>query len=428
MNGLELHKLAARLYPICRSITGPGVRETLAILQETIPLTVESVPSGTPVFDWVVPNEWTVREAWLADRKGNRLVDFKNHNLHLLNYSEPFCGIVSRADLDAHLFSLPDQPDAIPYRTSYYRKEWGFCLTENQRASLTESEYEVSIDTELTAGVFNYGELLIPGRVQDEILISTHICHPSLANDNLSGIVVALETARRLLATPPNYSVRFVFVPGTIGAITWLARNQTKLSSIHHALVLTGLGVGNTFHYKQSRSGNAAIDRVTAHVLQTSGSRYQIEPFVPYGYDERQYNSPGILLDAGCLTRAPYGTYPEYHTSLDNLHFLQAEALEESTELVGSVITALGARQTFRNRFPFGEPQLGKRGLYAANPAENLTFLWILNLSDGTNSLDDIAARSGISLADLEVAARRLLDAGLIETAADFPCESAVNK
>jgi aminopeptidase-like protein len=415
MTGAEMHGLACRLYPICRSITGLGVRETLGILQEVLPIKIESVRSGTRVFDWEVPEEWHVREAWVADSQGRRIIDFAGHNLHLLQYSQPFSGRVSRADLEAHLHSLPAQPSLIPYKTSYYRKDWGFCLTEEQKAMLLDSEYSVHIATSFFTGVLNYGEIFVPGRSSEEILISTHICHPSLANDNLSGILVALNAALHFTANPGHYSIRFVFVPGTIGAITWLATNPQKLNSIEHGLVLTGLGAGEGFHYKQSRNGNSAIDRVSELTLRESGQPFQVQPFSPYGYDERQYNSPGIGLPVGCLMRTPHGSYPEYHTSADNMDFLKPDALQESSDMLIQILTNLGDNGIYRNLSPYGEPQLGKRGLYASNPAENMDFLWVLNLSDGKHSLLDIAHRSGSPFSRIKSAAARLSAAGLLD-------------
>jgi len=415
MTGPELHDLARRLFPICRSITGEGVRQTIRVLQEFLAIECKSVPSGTKVFDWVVPSEWNVSEAWLADSSGARIVDFADHNLHLLQYSEPFRGMVSRAELENHLHSLPDQPGLIPYRTSYYRQAWGFCLSEQQKKTLSDSTYQVQIATSLSPGVLNYGEYFVQGRSSEEILISTHICHPSLANDNLSGILVALNAALHFTRNPAHYSIRFVFVPGTIGAITWLATNQEKWAAIKHGLVLTGVGAGEKFHYKQSRAENAVVDRVSELTIRESGHPFTILPFSPYGYDERQYNSPGVALSVGCLMRTPHGSYPEYHTSADNLEFLQAGALDDSSALLIQILANLSANRVYQNLSPFGEPQLGKRGLYATNPDENMAFLWVLNLSDGSHSLLDIATRSQMPFGQIQIAAERLLEANLLK-------------
>ena len=415
MSGAEMHRLASRLYPILRSITGRGVLETLEVIQEFIPLQIHFVPSGTQVFDWVVPNEWNVSEAWIKDKLGNYVVDFKNHNLHLLQYSEPFSGWVAREELEKHLYSLPDQPTLIPYKTSYYQKKWGFCISEQHKKNLLDPEYEVHIHSKLACGVLNYGEVLIPGSTNEEILISTHICHPSLANDNLSGLLVALNTVLHFIANPTYYTIRFVFVPGTIGAITWLAINQHILTSIKHGLVVTGLGAGDAFNYKQSRSEKAIVDLVAELTLRESGHSFNILPFTPYGYDERQYNSPGIALPVGCLMRTPHGTYPEYHTSADNLDFLKTAALEKSSLVLNQILKNLSANRIYRNLSPFGEPQLGKRGLYTTDQEENMAFLWILNLSDGTHSLLDISLRSHILFSEIKIAAERLIAGGLLE-------------
>ena len=418
MDGTQMKMLAERLFPICRSITGQGVRETLAILQEFADLTIHEVSSGTQVFDWTVPQEWNVSEAWIANTRGERAIDFTTNNLHLLQYSQPFDGILKRSELERYLHTLPDQPTLIPYKTSYYRETWGFCLSEEQKATLVEDEYQVHIASSLQPGVLNYGEILIPGTSAEEILISTHICHPSLANDNLSGIVVALNVVQYFTQNPGFYSIRVVLVPGTIGAITWLAINQEKLELIRHGLVITGLGAGDTFHYKRSELETNVVNRVSELTLRENGESYIILPFSPYGYDERQYNSPGIRLPVGCLMRTPHGSYPEYHTSADNLSFLQADALEKSSEMLIQIIQNLSANRIYQNTSPFCEPQLGKRGLYTSDSEENLTFLWLLNQSDGSRSLLDIATRSGITFSRIVAAATRLLDAGLLKLVA----------
>ena len=410
-----MKNLAARLFPICRSITGEGVRETLHILQEFADLTIHAVSSGTPVFDWSVPLEWNVSEAWIANTRGERVIDFATNNLHLLQYSQSFDGVLKRSELELYLHSLPDQPKLVPYKTSYYRETWGFCLSEEQKSSLLDEEYVVHIATTLQLGVLNYGEFLIPGKVAEEVLISTHICHPSLANDNLSGIVVALNAVRYFTENPGYYSLRLVLVPGTIGAITWLATNITKLDLIRHGLVITGLGAGDRFHYKRSELESNLVDRIAEMTLRESDEPFTILPFSPYGYDERQYNSPGIRLPVGCLMRTPHGTYPEYHTSADNLDFLNVDALEKSSDLLIQIIRNLSANRVYRNTLPFCEPHLGRRGLYSSDPEENLAFLWVLNQSDGSHSLLDIATRSRMTFSRIAASAARLFEAGLLE-------------
>ncbi|WP_262385934.1 DUF4910 domain-containing protein [Hymenobacter sp. BT491] len=421
--GTLLHALLLRLYPICRSITGNGVRQTLAILREQLPnLVVHEVPSGMPALDWTVPPEWNVREAWIKNAAGERVVDFRNHNLHVLNYSTPKQGWVPIAELREHLFSLPAQPDLIPYRTSYYNPNWGFCLSHNQLQTLNEAEYEVCIDATLdSSGSLTYGELLVPGEVEDEVLISCHCCHPSLANDNLSGMVVVAELARQLSERPHRLSYRFVFGPGTIGAITWLSRQTPDgLARIRHGLVATLLGGEGAFTYKRSRRGNADIDRVVAHVLRTGGYAHELRGFIPYGYDERQYCSPGFNLPVGCLSRTPFGEFPEYHTSADDCEFVQPAQLVGSLALYERVIEVLEGNQYYQNLSPYGEPQLGRRGLYQAiksqaSPREaEMALLWVLNQADGTHDLIAIAERSGLSFNVIHEAATQLLAAGLL--------------
>src|SRR5678815_5053893 len=339
--GLQLHNLAAVLFPVCRSITGNGVRETLSTLQKRIPLQIEEVPSGTPVFDWTVPKEWNIRDAYIRQPGGQRLVDFQKSNLHVLNYSAPVRRTMRLEELKAHLFTLPDYPDWIPYRTSYYQENWGFCLSYHQMMSLKEGDYEVCIDSSLEEGHLTYGECFLPGLSSDEILISSHVCHPSLANDNLSGIVVATFLAEALVRHEHYYSYRFLFAPGTIGAITWLARNQKNVGRIRHGLVLAGIGDSGGFHYKKSRQGNADIDRVVSHVLKHCGEPAATLDFAPSGYDERQYCSPGFNLPVGCLMRSVWGTFPEYHTSADNLDFIRPQQLARSLRLCAAITDVL---------------------------------------------------------------------------------------
>ncbi len=421
MTGAELHALAARLFPIPRSLTGDGVRQSLAILGEQIALEIREIPTGTPVFDWTVPREWRLREAHITAPDGRRIADAAGHNLQLLGYSAPFRGRIDLGELKRHLFTLPDQPDLVPYRTSYYKEQWGFCLPHRLVEALPEGDYEVVVDTELFAGSLTYGELALAGETDEEVLFSTHCCHPSLANDNLSGMVVATELAARLAARPSRrLSYRFLFLPGTIGAIAWLATNRERRARIRHALVLAGLGAPGDFHYKKSRSGDAPIDREVARAFARRGENLAVEEFVPFGYDERQYNAPGIGLDAGCLSRTPYGRYPEYHTSADNLDLIRPETLAGAVSALESVVDGLEGRECFRNLAPECEPQLGRRGLYRliggddAGRERELAILWMLNQSDSRHSLADIAERSGISPAALREAAEALVAAELL--------------
>ena len=417
--GAELHQFAADLYPICRSITGEGIRKTLAMIRERVQLQLFDVPTGTPVFDWVVPKEWNIRDAYIKVPGGDRVVDFRKSNLHVLNYSIPVCATLSLSELRPHLYTMPDKPEWIPYRTSYYKEDWGFCLSHNQMLALKDSEYEVCIDSSLVDGRLTYGEFVIPGRSPDEVLISCHACHPSLANDNLSGLTVATSLARLLLEKDLRYTYRFLFIPGTIGAIAWLARNQRTVSNIRHGLVLTCLGDTAAFHYKKSRRGDALVDRAAVNVLAYSGEGAQILDFSPYGYDERQYGSPGFDLPVGCLMRSVWGTFPEYHTSADNLEFIRPAQLAESLRMCVAILDVLENDRRYRNLSPFGEPQLGKRGLYPSGGGESiaqevLARLWVLNLSDGGHSLLDIAERSALPFQAIHQAANILCRGGLL--------------
>lgn len=417
--GRRLHDHVAALYPICRSITGDGLRRTLEDIARRIPLAITELPSGAPALDWTIPPEWNVRGATLSTLSGRVVLDFAAHNLHLVNYSVPLDRVVPRAELEAHLHSLPEQPELIPYRTSYYREDWGFCLSHRQRLALDEDAYRVRIDTSLRPGALSYGECLLPGALQDEVLISAHCCHPSLANDNLSGIAVATELARRLQSRPRRFSYRFLFAPGTIGAIAWLHRNRAAAARVAHGLVLTCVGDPAPPSYKRSRRGDARIDRYTAHLLAEHPDR--IHDFAPTGYDERQYGSPGFDLPVGCLMRSPGGTFPQYHTSADDLGFVTPDALADTLGLLERLVEMIEHDIVWRNTAPYGEPQLGRRGLYDAQPGrpalDRMALLWTLNLSDGRHSLFDIAGRSGVAFDRLAAAARALAEAGLLVTA-----------
>jgi aminopeptidase-like protein len=418
--GQAMYRLISELYPICRSITGEGLRETLRRLQAYIPVELREVPTGTQVFDWTVPKEWNIRDAYVKDSEGKRVIDFQKSNLHVVNYSVPVHRRMFLAELNEHLFSIPTNPHWIPYRTSYYKETWGFCLTEQRRSSLKNEEYEVCIDSTLEDGSLTYGEYHLPGETRDEVLISTHACHPSLCNDNLSGIALAISLARLLGSAPRRYSYRFLFVPGTIGAITWLAKNEDKIPHIKHGLVLTGVGDAGSLHYKKSRRGTADIDRAAAHILRHSGESHRVLEFSPYGYDERQYCSPGINLPVGRLSRTPHGTFPEYHTSADNLEFVHPVKLGEALETCHGIFSVLEKDATFVNMNPKCEPQLGRRGLYrmvggfADAGIVETAMLWVLNQSDGKNSLLDIAERSGMPFKELHRAAQLLHEHNLL--------------
>ena len=459
--GRSMMDLAAELYPIPRSLTGDGVRATLERIGRRIPLETHELPTGTPVLDWTVPREWNPREAWIRDPSGRRVVDFADHGLHLVGYSVPVHCRLPLNDLRPRLHSLPEQPDLIPYRTSYYEETWGFCLPHRLLESLPDGEYEVFIDASLEDGSMTWGEYLLPGSTTEEVVISGHVCHPQLANDNLSGIAVAVHLAEALAAVPERrYSYRFLFAPGGIGAIAWLARNRDRLDTFRHGLIAANLGDAGSFHYKKSRRGDAGIDRAVVAGLAELGEELVTEDFFPFGYDERQYCSPGFDLPVGVLTRTPWGQYPEYHTSGDDLSFVRADALAGSLaaylataavleEARGSGAPAprlatagadrkgavhggpdarsapAGSRRTagdrrYRNLEPFGEPQLGRRGLYgglggAGRKDPEMAMLWVLNQSDGENSLLDIAERSGTPVVVVAEAAEALREAGLLE-------------
>ncbi|MGD1918574.1 MAG: DUF4910 domain-containing protein [Pleurocapsa sp.] len=419
--GSQMHQLISELYPICRSITGDGARETLSIIEQHIPLEILEVPTGTKVFDWTVPREWNVQDAYVKNSQGEKIIDFQKSSLHLLNYSIPVHQKMSLADLKEHLFSLPEHPDWIPYRTSYYSENWGFCLTHNQLAALPEDEYEVYIDTSLEPGHLTYGEYYLPGETKEEVLLTCHICHPSLCNDNLSGISVVTFLAKHLRSLNLRYSYRFLFIPGTIGSITWLALNEEKTANINHGLVVAGVGDAGKFNYKKSRRGDAEIDKVVIHVLQNSTAEYQINEFSPYGYDERQFCSPGFNLPVGSLTRTPFGQYPQYHTSADNLDFVKPDKLAESLAKYLEIIDILENNQKYINTNPKCEPQLGKRGLYGTfggtqdKKTKELATLWVLNLADGEHSLLDMSDRSGLVFSVIRDAAKALIEGGLLE-------------
>lgn len=420
--GLEMYRLVTELYPICRSITGNGVRETLQVLQKRLSLEVHEVPTGAQVFDWTVPREWNITDAYVKNSQGERVIDFLASNLHVVNYSVPVQKRMSFVELRPHLFTLPDHPDWIPYRTSYYNENWGFCLSHNQFLKLRDGEYEVCIDSSLEPGFLTYGEYFLPGESSDEVLISCHICHPSLANDNLSGVALALFLANQLSNTERRYSYRFLFIPGTIGSITWLSLNEAKTSQIKHGLVLASVGAGDKFTYKKSRQGYAEIDRAVINVLRHSGASHDILDFSPYGYDERQFCSPGFDLPVGCLMRMPNGSFPQYHTSADDLDFVQPSLLGESFAVSLEVVALLENNAIYVNQNPKCEPQLGRRGLYRAlggpeGKMEELAMLWVLNLSDGKHSLMDIAERAGLYFGVAEAAAKALRNAGLLSYA-----------
>lgn len=420
-HGKGITDLMRRLYPICRSITGDGVRETFDIVGESIALQRHEVPSGTQVFDWEIPPEWNIRGAWIRHPDGTPVVDFADHSLHVLNYSAPFQGRVSKQGLAEHVHTLPDRPDWIPHRTAYFRRDWGFCMPHNQWQELPDGEYDVCVDSTLEPGSLSLAECVIPGESDAEILLSTHSCHPSMCNDNLSGVAVLTALCQWLARAPRRFTYRAVFAPGTIGSLTWLWLRQQQLERIRGGLVLSGLGDRGPLSYKRSRRESALIDQVVERALISEEPAPEIRGFSPYGYDERQYCSPGFNLPIGRLSRTPHGEYPEYHTSADDFSFVSADHLERSLAFCRRVIEDVehGDRMWI-NLAPYGEPRLGPRGLYGGVRADtgpddrHMAMLWVLNLSDGKHSMLDIAERSDLPLSTLIEAGNRLHEAGLL--------------
>lgn len=420
--GEEMYALASQIFPITRSITGNGVRETLQLLGCHIDLIKHEVPTGTQVFDWTVPREWNIRDAYIKSSTGDRVLDFRCSNLHALNYSVPVHARMTLEELKEHIFTLPEQPDLIPYRTSYYAEQWGFCMSHRQLMSLQDGVYEVLIDASLGPGYLTYGEYLHRGITDDEVLLSAHVCHPSLANDNCSGLALLTLLAKGLNPLQTRYSYRFLFAPGTIGAITWLARNEKATTRIKHGLIVAGVGDGGGPTYKKSRRGNTLIDRAMEHVLRHASRSAKVLEFFPYGYDERQYCSPGFDLPVGLFQRSQFGTFPEYHTSADNLDFIKPEHLAASYRMIAAAIEIIESDRLLINTCPKCEPQLQRRGLYAAlgghkgGPAWSMTMLWVLNLCDGKHTLLDIAERADLPFCQVLEAADLLLGSGLLKS------------
>lgn len=424
--GKEMHTLMKKLYPICRSITGDGVRETLKIIKQIIPIEIKEVPTGTKVFDWTVPKEWNIKDAYIKNSKGKKIVDFKNSNLHVISYSIPIKKKMNLSELKKHLYTIKEHPDWIPYITSYYKENWGFCITYNQYKKLKEDEYEVVIDSTLGNGFLTYGELYIKGTTEDEVLISCYLCHPSLCNDNLSGVVLTTFLAQMLLRMDLRYSYRFLFIPETIGAITWLSQNEDKIHNIKCGFAVTCVGDQGKLTYKKTREKESYINTLVEKVLIDSGHPYKIIDFFPTGSDERQFSSPGFNLHIGSLMRTPYGQFPEYHTSADNLDFVGAPYLSDTLEKYMDIFYVLENNTTYISLNPKCEPQLGRRGLYrmiAGQKTEDKSdkaflseaaMLWILNMTDGKHSLLDIAVRSGLHFDQIKTAADNLFKVDLL--------------
>jgi aminopeptidase-like protein len=418
------------ILPLCRSITGDGVRQTLDILGRVAPLQRFEVPSGTPVFDWEVPPEWNVREAYVVGPGGDRIIDFRRHSLHLLNYSVPIRARMPLAELRPHLYSIPERPDWIPYRTSYWREHWGFCLPHRQLESLPEGEYEVVIDSSLAHGSLTYAECRIPGVLDDEVLVSTHICHPGLANDNASGMAVAALLAAELVRSRPRLSYRVLFNPVTIGSMAWLLRNESAARALRGGLVIGLLGGPGPLTYKRSRRGTTEVDAIASAAVRELDPAAHVVDFSPYGYDERQFCSPGFDLPVGRLTRAPNGEYAEYHTSADNMELINPDALAQSVSAIARILGRIDSNNRLRSRLQYGEPRLGKRGLFRSTGGKNpqafeYALLWILNQADGTHGLNDIAAASGLPHEVVRQAVQALLDAQVIDDVDGCPAPGA---
>lgn len=420
LDGEQMYELMSELFPICRSITGNGVRETLKIIQKHIPLNIQEIPTGTSVFDWMIPKEWNIHDAYVINPSGKKIIDFKKSNIHILNYSIPIRKKISLTELKTHLHTLPDQPNVIPYLTSYYNEEWGFCMKHQEFLNLPDGEYEVVIDSNLKNGSLTYGEFFIEGKTKEEFVITCYVCHPSLANDNLSGTVLVTFLAKQLAKIKPYHSFRFLFIPETIGAITWLYFNEKNISRIKHGLVATCVGDGGSLTYKKSRRGDAEIDKSVINVLKNSGDKFEIIDFFPSGSDERQFCSPGFNLPFGSLVRTLYGKFSEYHTSSDNLEFVKPEYLADSFSKYISIIYVLENNRIYVNQNPKCEPQLGKRGLYSLlggqknTKINQLAMMWVLNQSDGNNSLLDISEKSLIPFETIKDAADFLFEHKLL--------------
>ena len=419
-----IHGWAKDLFPIMRSLSGPGVRETLAYLQDLLPglspgLEVMAVPSGTAAFDWEVPNEWSCRAAYVENEAGERIIDMATHNLHVVGYSEPVDEWVDRATLDKHLYSLPEQPDAIPYVTSYYKRRWGFCVTHEQRGSLPDGRYRVVIDSTLEPGVMNYGELVIPGETEREVMLSTYVCHPSMANNELSGPTVTMALARWVAAAPRRYTYRFVFLPETIGSITYLSRNAEHLKSkLDAGFVVSCVGDDRAYSYMPSRTGKTLADRVALAALGDAGVEFMPYSFLQRGSDERQYCSPLIDLPFASVMRSKYAEYPEYHTSLDDLELVTPRGLWGGYSMLKACLEILEANRTYRATVPC-EPQMGRRGLYPTisqkGSADSVrSMMNVLALSDGSMDLIDLASAVELDVLGCARIAEKLEREGLL--------------
>ena len=420
--GHDIHALAAEIFPFCRSITGNGVRQTLARLGEHIDLEVHEVSTGTPVFDWTVPREWNIRDAWIKDPRGRRIVDFADSSLHVVGYSIPIDAQLTLAELRPHLFALRDLPLAVPYRTSFWSENWGFCLSHAVLQGLVDGIYDVRIDSSLKDGSLTYGEYLHQGATPEEVLLSAHTCRPAQANDNCSGMALLTLLAARLAGQQTRLSYRFLFTPGTIGALAWLARNETRLAHVQHGLVVACVGDGGDPTYKRSRRGGTMIDRAMAHVLEHESRNdrpARVVDFSPFGHAERQFCAPGFNLPVGSFERSPAGTFAGADSSADDLDLIKPEHLGSSFNIIARALRILEHDRKLINVVPKGEPHLSRRGLTDVGGGQQASersqaMHWLLNFCDGQYSLLEIAERSGMAFAALHEAARDLEAGGLL--------------
>jgi aminopeptidase-like protein len=414
--GEELVELMRELFPLPRSLTGSGVRDTLAVLGRDVPLEMIETPSGTAIFDWIVPREWNLRAAWIDGPNGERVLDAANSALHVLGYSIPVDAVVPLDELRRHVFTHTEDADLVPYRTSYWAEQWGVCMSRRQLESLADGDYHVVIDTSLEDGALTSGEVTIAGLSDAEFLLSTYVCHPALANDNLSGIVVLWALARVLADQRLEHTYRLLWSPGTLGPLCWLDRNRERLDRVHHGLVLSCVGDPGPLRYKRTRRGDASIDRAAAYVVGGE-VRGIVSDWQPSGGDERQFCSPGFDLPVGCLSRTPHGLFPQYHSSADDMTLVTPEALGAAFRAALEIIDLVETNTAYRNLSPYGEPQLGKRGLYQSVPdgtRPEEALLWVLSLADSMDLLG-IAERSGLPFAAIRDAAAALESHQLLE-------------
>lgn len=418
--GQEIYQLIVRLFPICRSITGNGVRQTLNVIKEYIPIEICEIPSGTRAFDWIIPKEWNIKDAYIVDEKGGKVLDFRENNLHVVGYSIPIDKYVSLPELQQHLYSLEEQPDAIPYVTSYYQERWGFCVSQNKKNELREGTYRVFIDSELKDGHLTYGELIIPGKTRSEVFLSTYVCHPSMANNELSGPAVTTFLAKWIASRQRQYTYRIVFIPETIGSIAYLSRNlEWMKKNVTAGFNITCVGDERAYSFLPSRKGETIADKVALNVLSSKHPNFIKYSFLDRGSDERQYCSPGVDLPVVSVMRSKYGKYPEYHTSLDDLTLVTASGLQGSYEVLKDCLEAIERNRKYRITC-YGEPQLGKRGLYPTLSTKNSgdsvrTMMNLLTYADGSNDLIDISNVIGVPVWDLYPIVDKFAEAGLIE-------------